>query len=616
MTPNELSRIREIYERAVSMRGPSRDAFLDEECHGNDELRREVERLLQAREYIPTWLDQPLIGSVRQFVAQPFQNMQGRRLSGYTLIREIGRGGMGSVYLAERSDGAFRKQAAIKLVLHSASTTPRVLARFQQEREILASLDHPNITRLLDGGATDEGWPYFVMEYVQGQPIDQWCDERRLNISRRIELFRDVIAAVRYAHQRLVIHQDLKPANILVTADGTVKLLDFGIAKVLSDKDPSGASGTITLARMMTPDYASPEQVNGAAITTLTDIYSLGVVLYLLLTGHRPYRLFSAAVHEMARVISEVEPTRPSQVVTTTDSGSGFGETMVTPDSVSAVREGDPSRLRSRLTGDLDSILLMALNKEPERRYGSVESFAADLQRHLEHRPITAREASLRDRVKRFCRRNPGAVAAGTLFIVSLFAGWASVVWQARHSLQTAPLDTTEIFLAPVWAHFCIFAALVLSAGTLFYGQDRAKLLAGAAGGVTCAVAIIGKWRLRHNLGWWHSRFRNMRDPLGVFSPSIGLTFFLAGMLFVMVLSLIGRRFGWKGQATFLVASSLYLETRERIYFSRILPALTYQSGLIPILAGAAILVAGGVSGLVVMRLVHRSLQTEPRMRA
>src|SRR5262249_34773757 len=277
----ELSRIREIYERAVSMHGPSRDAFLDEECHGNDELRREVERLLQAREHVPTWLDQPLIGSVRQFVERPFPNMQGRRLSGYTLVREIGRGGMGSVYLAERSDGAFQKQTAIKLVLPSARP-PRVLARFQQEREILASLDHPNITRLLDGGATDEGWPYFVMEYVEGQPIDQWCDERRLNISRRIELFRDVIAAVRYAHQRLVIHQDLKPANILVTADATVKLLDFGIAKVLSDKDPSGASGTITLARMMTPDYASPEQVNGAAITTLTDIYSLGVVLYLL----------------------------------------------------------------------------------------------------------------------------------------------------------------------------------------------------------------------------------------------------------------------------------------------------------------------------------------------
>jgi len=190
MTPDELSRIREIYERAVSMHGPGRDAFLDEECHGNDELRREVERLLQAREHVPTWLDQPLIGSLRQFVAQPLPNMKGRRLSGYTLIREIGRGGMGSVYLAERSDGAFRKQAAIKLVLPSASTA-LVHARLRQEREILASLDHPNITRLFDGGATEEGWPYFVMEYVEGQPIDQWCDERKLNISERLELFQD-----------------------------------------------------------------------------------------------------------------------------------------------------------------------------------------------------------------------------------------------------------------------------------------------------------------------------------------------------------------------------------------------------------------------------------------
>jgi hypothetical protein len=279
---------------------------------------------------------------------------------------------------------------------------------------------------------------------------------------------------------------------------------------------------------------------------------------------------------------------------------------MVTPDLVSAVREGDPNRLRSRLTGDLDSILLMALHKEPERRYGSVESFAADLQCHLEHRPITARKVSIRDRVKRFCRRNPGGVAAGALFVVSLFSGWVTVVWQARHSLQTAPLDTTEIFLAPVWAHFCIFAALLLSAGTIFFGQDRAKLLAGAVGGVTCAVVLIGKWWLGHNLGWWHSRFRNMPDPLGIFNPSTGFMFSLAGMLFVMLSSLIGRRFGWKGQATFLVASSLYLETRERVYFSRILPALTYQSGLIPIVAGAAITVGGGVIGLLVMRLVVR----------
>jgi serine/threonine protein kinase len=348
--------------------------------------------------------------------------MEGRRLGGYTLTREIGRGGMGCVYLAERSDGAFRKQVAIKFVLPSP-VTASVITRFQQERSILASLDHP-IARLLDGGVTEEGWPYFVMEFVEGQPIDRWCDERSLTISQRIALFRSVIAAVRYAHQRLVVHRDLKPGNIFVTGDGTVKLLDFGIAKVLSG--PGEAPETVTLARMMTPQHASPEQVNGAPITTLSDVYSLGVVLYELLTGHRPYRLLSAAMHEMARVIAEEDPTKPSDIVATTESASESGRGPLTPDAVSAVREGDPVRLRRRLAGDLDSILLMALRKEPERRYGSVELFADDLQRHLEHRPVTAREASPWERARRFCRRNPGGVAAGVLVVMSLLAGGAT----------------------------------------------------------------------------------------------------------------------------------------------------------------------------------------------
>src|SRR5215475_3119290 len=392
MTPDELSRIREIYETALSMSSADRDGFLAQECD-NVDIREEVERLLRARGNVPAWLDQPVAGVARTFAGLGFPKMEGRSFGGYTLVREIGRGGMGSVYLAERSDGAFRKQVAIKLVLPSLKTAG-VIVRFQQERAILASLDHPNIARLLDGGVTEEGWPYFVMEFVEGQPIDRWCDERRLSIGRRIELFRSVIAAVRYAHQRLVVHRDLKPGNILVTDDGTVKLLDFGIAKVLSTKDTGEAPETVTLARMMTPEYASPEQVNGAAITTLSDVYSLGVVLYELLTGHRPYRLMSAAVHEMVRVISEVEPVRPSEVVTTTEKAPGRDRGPITPETISEVREGDPNRLRKRLAGDLDAILLTALRKEPERRYVSVESLADDLRRHLEQRPVSAREAS------------------------------------------------------------------------------------------------------------------------------------------------------------------------------------------------------------------------------
>ena len=336
MTPEKLSHIRKIYEGALSRHYSERGAYLDQECHGDDETRAEVGRLLTAHEHVPDWLGRPLMSQAHPAVEtlpMGVPRMQGRRLAGYTLIREIGRGGMGSVYLAERSDGAFKKQVAIKL-LQPGRMGPAFAARFQQEREILASLDHPNIARLMDAGTTEEGLPYLVMELVEGQPIQQWCDARKLDISERIALLRTVCAAVRHAHQRLVVHRDLKPSNILVTADGTVKLLDFGIAKLVEDKPAGQEPATQTLAQiMMTPDYASPEQVMGGAITTLTDVYSLGVICYELLTGHRPYRLTSAALHEMARVVSEVEPLRPSAVVDTTESpidGQSDGA-LVTP---------------------------------------------------------------------------------------------------------------------------------------------------------------------------------------------------------------------------------------------------------------------------------------------
>lgn len=589
MTPEKLSRIREIYEQALSISGPVRDEYLSAECHDDEETRQEVERLLQARPKIPAWLDQPVAGPARPFVAPEFPKMEGRRLSGYTLTRELGRGGMGSVYLAERSDGAFRKQAAIKLVFPSGNTA-RVVSRFLQEREILASLDHPNIAKLLDGGVTEEGWPYFVMEFVDGQPIHRWCDQHKLNISQRIELFQGVIAAVRYAHQRLVVHRDLKPGNILVTNDGTVKLLDFGIAKVLSEKETGDAPETLTLARMMTPEYASPEQANGAPITTLSDVYSLGVILYELSTGHRPYRLLSAAMHEMARVIAEVEPARPSDVVTTKES---------------AVREGDPNRLRKRLAGDLDSILLMALQKEPERRYGSVDSIADDLQRHLEHRPIKAREATPWYRAKRFVRRNPGGVLAGMLALTSLFGGGMAVVWQARRDIEAAAqIPSHHILLAPVWLFFYTFTLVGLVAVAYFSRPSRAKLLGAAVGGSFWAAGMVGKWWVETALGWWRSRVADTADPLMLFVPYTWLVFQVAAMTLLLLLSIIGRRFGWKGQASLLVVLGFHQATRERVWFANIIPALTYEPGLIPILVGAVIIIASGVMGLLVMRMI------------
>jgi len=581
MTPEALGRIREIYESALRMSISDREEFLERECHGKAGMRDEVDRLLNAREHVPDWLDQPLVAPLPQFAA-PAARMEGCHLSGYTLIREIGRGGMGSVYLAERSDGAFRKQVAIKLVQPGMDAAD-IVARFQQEREILASLDHPNIARLIDGGSTEGGWPYFVMEFVDGQPIHQWCDERKLNISQRIELFRSVLAAVRYAHQRLVVHRDLKPGNILVTKDGAVKLLDFGIAKILAVNQPGKEPATETLARLMTPEYASPEQVNGAAITTLTDVYSLGVVLYQLLTGHRPYPLLSAAMHEVARVISEVEPTRPSVVVATTEAGHR-NEAAITPEAVSQSRESDPVRLRKRLEGDLDCVILTALEKEPERRYGSVESFADDLQRHLDHRPVTARESTMWYRFQRFLRRNPGGVAAALLLGILFLAGLAAVVWQARLNLESLRMVAGNgASLAPMWVFFAGIGLVALGVAVYFVRPGRAGILGAFAGATVWTAFMVGKHWVSDSLGWSRSRVPADSDPLMLFSPWLWLVTTLGAMALLLAMSKVGSRFGWKGQAVLLVIVGLWQETRERIWFTAILPALTYAPGLMPL---------------------------------
>lgn len=604
MTPEELGRIRVIYEQVLPMNGADRETHLDRECQSQQNVREGVEQLLKARENIPTWLDRPAVGTAKAFVAPELPKMEGRHFSGYTLIREIGRGGMGAVYLAERSDDTFHRQAAIKLVLPPANSAA-VIARFQQEREILASLDHPNIAKLLDAGITDEGWPYFVMEFVDGQPIHRWCDERKLNISQRLELFRGVIDAVRYAHQHLVVHRDLKPGNIFVTNDGVVKLLDFGIAKVLATRNAGEAPETLTLARMMTPEYASPEQVNGTAITTLSDVYSLGVVLYELLTGHRPYRLLSAAMHELARVIAEVEPARPSDVVAISEPASDRDRTQITPDIVSSVREGDPNRLRKRLVGDLDSILLLALRKEPERRYGSVESFAEDLQRHLEQRPVHAREASPWERFQHFRRRNPGGFLAAGLVAILFLAGLAAVALQARHDVLAARLDRGVVpYLVPLWLFSSGIAAAALSAIVYFGRPNRVQRLGAAVGGLAFGLGLIGRMWLERSLGLWWSRVEGNDDPLMLLSPLTWFVFFVGSAALLVVLLMIGRRFGWKGQILSLAVLGLYQAVRERIWIGQFIPALNFQPGWIPILASAGMIFAAGLTGLLTMRLI------------
>jgi serine/threonine protein kinase len=603
MTPEELGRIRSIYEQAVPMSAPARAAFLDRECQENEGMREHVLSLLRGHDNAPDWLERPVLGVSKEFVSPESPRMEGRRFGGYTLIREIGRGGAGVVYLAERSDETFQRQVAIKLLMPPANSGA-VLAQFHQEREILASLDHPNIAKLFDAGVTEEGWPFFVMELVDGQPINRWCDERKLTISQRLELFRGVIEAVRFAHQRLVIHRDLKPSNIFVTNDGVVKLLDFGIAKVMEAKQPGEAPETLTLAGMMTPEYASPEQVNGAVITTLSDVYSLGVVLYELLTGHRPYRLSSAALHQMVRVISEVEPARPSEVVTTSESSFSRDRTQITPETVSAVREGDPHRLRKRLAGDLDSILLMALRKEPERRYGSVESLAEDLRRHLEQRPVNAREATPWERFQRSVRRNPGGFLAGGLVATLLLAGLAAVAIQARHDIQTAQLNRGFIpFIMPLWLFSSGIAIGILIAAFYFARPNRSQRMGVAIGGVVWGLCLAGVMKAERALSWWRSGVQGNEDPLLLLSGWTWLIFPVAGTALLLILLMIGRRFGWQGQIVLLALLGLYQAVRERIWFGEFIPALHYQPGILPVLGSAAMIMGCGLLGLIVMRL-------------
>jgi non-specific serine/threonine protein kinase/serine/threonine-protein kinase len=364
--------------------------------------------------------------------------LAGPRAGAYTLIREIGSGGMGTVYLAVRHDDAFEKRVAIK-ILKRGMDSDSIVRRFRNERQILASLQHPYIAGLLDGGTTAEGLPYFAMEYIEGQRIVDYCDAHRLDTSARIELFRKVCAAVQYAHQNLIIHRDIKPANVLVTPDGTPKLLDFGIAKLLN---PELAGDTIapTAAgpQLMTPEYASPEQVRGEPVTTSTDVYSLGVLLYELLTGRRPYRLTSRTPAEIARVVCNSVPVPPSTAVTRTAEAAPVNEpetgTAPPTSDADATRSEDTDRLRRRLAGDLDTIVLKALSKDALRRYASVDQFSEDLRRHLAGLPVIARKDTLGYRTAKFVRRNRGAVAAAIVLFLSLVAGIVGTTWQASEA--------------------------------------------------------------------------------------------------------------------------------------------------------------------------------------
>jgi len=422
MSPNNWEKAKELFEAALELDPSERASFLAENCP-EASLREQVERWLIDYQAAGSFLDQPALHSGDE-AEETEDPMISRRFGAYKLVKRLGRGGMAAVFLAVRADDEYQKEVAIKLVLPGFDSQD-VVSRFRKERQTLAGLDHPNIVRLLDGGSTPEGWPFLAMDYVRGVPIDNYCDQHKLSVDDRLRLFGRVCEAVQYAHEKLVIHRDLKPSNILVLPDGTPKLLDFGIAKVLNP-EPSKQDwlATQTGLRCMTPAYASPEQACGKPVTTETDVYSLGVVLYELLTGHRPYRLTQNSPAEIERAICEQEPETPSTAISRVENDtSPDGKPITkTPELVSLTRGGEPDKLRRRLRGDLDNIVLKSLQKEPKCRYGSVAEFSQDIDRHLQHKPVRARPSTLAYRVSKFVQRHGTSVGATLAVVLVMFA--------------------------------------------------------------------------------------------------------------------------------------------------------------------------------------------------
>ncbi len=412
MNPERWHRIEELF-RTVADRPPAeREAHLTRVCGNDEELRREVLELL-AHETADGFLEEPIKHAAFAVTNNSSDELLGQRIGSFRLIRLIGRGGMGTVYEAMRDDKQFDQRVALKLIKHGMDSD-FVRQRFLRERQILAGLDHPHIARLLDGGATATGLPYFAMEFVSGEPITAYCQRLELSIEAKLKLFRDVCAAVAHAHQKLVVHRDLKPSNILVTPDGLPKLLDFGIAKLLTPDANESGSRTETAMRLMTPDYASPEQVRGGAITTATDVYALGIVLYELLTGERPYQFETYAPAAIERAICDTEAPRPSEAASR--------------------QHGATAKLARQLAGDLDNIVMMALRKEPQRRYPSVEKFSEDIRLYLEGLPVTARADTFTYRAGKFVRRHRVAVAAAALVLLSLLGGLFATAYAARQA--------------------------------------------------------------------------------------------------------------------------------------------------------------------------------------
>ncbi|HKW47638.1 MAG TPA: serine/threonine-protein kinase [Gemmatimonadaceae bacterium] len=440
---------------------------LDEEAQGDVALRQEAASLLTRYEAAQSFLESPPTEAAAAIVAEarePAHQLEHRRIGAYRLVKQIGHGGMSRVFLAERADGAFEQRVAIKL-LRSGLDSEIDHDRFRAERQILATLNHPNIARLLDGGITADGTPYLALEYVDGESIDAYCDARALSVRQRLELFTSVADATEAAHHSLVVHRDLKPSNILITKDGVVKLLDFGLAKLLEPVSTAAAPSTHPGHRWLTPEYAAPEQITGGPITTLTDVYQLGAVLYDLLTGRPPLGARDRSVHELETAVVRDDPAPPSAVA--------------------------PESRRRAMGGDIDAIVLKALNKQPQLRYASPRALVDDVQRHLAGHPVLARRQTLGYRARRFARRNRSGLAVAAIGVMLLTTYAATIAADRRRIRRALDEATVGTHRAEQVTDFMLHLFDVSAAGQSL--GDTVKLRALLERGLTRARELKGQ---------------------------------------------------------------------------------------------------------------------------
>ena len=470
MDQTDWTKVSKILEDVLAVEPAKRKQFLDQ-IQIKKDIRREIEILLSLEEKAEKSLHLSAFEFTDDFFEEDEINPNiGQQIGVYEIKEEIGFGGMGAVYLGERTDEKFSQKVAIKM-LRRELNTKKIRKTFRQERMIQASLVHPNIAALLDAGKTADGIPYLVMEYVEGIRIDKYCEDKNLKLNDRLKLFNKVCEAVSFAHQNLVIHRDIKPSNIIITKDGEPKLLDFGISKLMVDSGET--TQTITRIGALTPDFASPEQIKGNSVTTAADVYSLGVVLYKLLTGKMPYDASDKPNTEIFHGITKSPPTAPSEAILR----RGDGEMGRRGESETTLEKLPPSpRSRvspSQLKGDLDNIILKALRKEPERRYRTVEQFSADIWRFIDDLPVTARPATFSYRAKKFYGRNKFQVIAGILIFLSLIAGISVAVWQANEAREQARLAAEEAERAKKITEF--MGDIIAYANPAFYAEGSDK---------------------------------------------------------------------------------------------------------------------------------------------